>query len=63
MTGEAVVDRLCPWGGEDFGERPLKKIAQRQISIGIETAGNYRSVHQHADLISETVAKEGRIRR
>ena len=53
-----MIDRSGSVGFQDFSEITFQEIAQGQIPIMIQTAGDNRAVTKHTDLITQTVTKD-----
>lgn len=54
---EAVIYLLRALSGQNFIQRIVKKIAQRDIALMVKAARHNRSIHQHAQLVAQAIAE------
>ena len=57
MSGETIVKGLGTGGSQNFIQRLMEQIPQRDVAGMIETTRYYTSIHQYSNLIAKGIAE------
>ena len=58
MAGEAIIKSTGTRGIQHFLQSLKEEIAQGYIAIMVQTTGNYRTIHEYANLVAQGIAED-----